>query len=45
MDGLPVSDQSGHGYGTQSIRYLAECLGRNCQLTVQNMVFITRVII
>lgn len=44
-DGLPISNQEGHGYGTQSIRYMAERLGGNCQFTVQDNVFITRVII
>ena len=44
-DGLPISNQDGHGYGTQSIRYMAERLGGNCQFTVQDNVFIARVII
>ncbi len=43
--GLPVSEAKGHGYGTQSIRYMAERLGGNCQFAVQNNKFITRVII
>lgn len=44
-DGVPLSTKEGHGYGTQSIRYMAERLGGNCQFTVQNDVFVTRVII
>lgn len=44
-DGLPITNQKGHGYGTQSIRYMTERLGGNCQFTVQDNVFITRVII
>ena len=44
-DGLPIANQNGHGYGTQSIRYMAERLGGNCQFAVQDNVFITRVII
>ncbi len=44
-DGLPVSSKKGHGYGTQSIRYLTEKLGGNCQFTVNDGYFITRVII
>ena len=45
MDGIPVSKRKGHGYGTQSIRYLTEKLGGNCQFTVKDSMFITRVIL
>lgn len=45
VDGLPTTDRDGHGYGTQSIRYLTERLGGNCQFTVQDHIFITRVIL
>ena len=45
VDGLPVSDQKNHGYGTQSIRYLSQRLGGNCQFTVEDNRFITRVIL
>lgn len=44
-NGNPISKRDGHGYGTQSIRYLAEQLGGNCQFTVKDNVFIARVII
>lgn len=44
-DGLPISTKPGHGYGTQSIRYMTERLGGNCQFTVQNGLFIMRVIL
>lgn len=44
-DGLPVADRKGHGYGTQSIRYMAERLGGNCQFTVENGMFVVRVVI
>ena len=44
-DGLPVTERSGHGFGTRSIRYMAESLGGNCQFTFRNGVFITRVIL
>ena len=44
-DGLPVSNKSGHGYGTQSIRYLTERLGGNCQFCVQEDTFILRVVL
>lgn len=45
FDGLPVSGKRGHGYGTQSIRYLTERLGGNCQFSVQDETFILRVVI
>ena len=45
IDGLPVSDRKGHGYGTQSIRYMTERLGGKSQFTVQNNMFILRVIL
>ena len=44
-DGLPVTDRRGHGYGSQSIRFLTERLGGNCQFSVQDGVFILRVIL
>lgn len=44
-DGLPLSGKNGHGYGTQSIRYLTECLGGNCQFSVQDDTFILRVVL
>lgn len=44
-DGLPISTKSGHGYGTQSIRYLTERLGGNCQFTIENNEFVLRVVL
>ena len=44
-DGLPVSNKPDHGYGTQSIRYMTERLGGNCQFTVQDGLFVLRVIL
>lgn len=44
-DGLPISDKKGHGYGTQSIRYMTERLGGNCQFSVQDNVFIFRAVL
>lgn len=43
--GLPVTDQQGHGYGTQSIRYLATQMGGNCQFSYQDGIFTLRVIL
>lgn len=45
VDGVPQSSISGHGYGTQSIRYLTEKLGGKCQFTTQNNIFILRVVL
>ena len=44
-NGLPLSNKKGHGYGTQSIRYMTEKLGGNCQFTANDEFFMTRVII
>lgn len=44
-DGLPVTNEKGHGYGTQSIRYMTEHLGGNCQFFTQDNTFTLRVII
>ena len=44
-DGLPVSKKEGHGYGTQSIRYMTERLGGKWQFSVKESTFILKVII
>lgn len=44
-DGIPVSGKNGHGYGNQSIRYLTERLGGNCQFSLQDDTFILRVVL
>ena len=44
-DGMPVSTKHGHGYGTQSIRYMTERLGGNCLFTIEDDRFILRVVI
>lgn len=44
-DGLPVSTRKGHGYGAQSIRYMTDRLGGNCQFSIQKDMFVLRVII
>lgn len=44
-DGLPIPGRKDHGYGTQSIRYLTERLGGNCQFSVQDGTFILRVVL
>ena len=44
-DGLPVTEKEGHGFGTQSIRYMTERLGGNCQFSVQDDQFVVRIVI
>lgn len=45
IDGLPITDRSGHGYGTQSIHYLTERLGGNCQFSILDDHFLVRIVI
>ena len=45
VDGLPLSARKGHGYGTRSIRYMTERLGGHCQFSVQDGLFILRVVL
>lgn len=45
VDGLPVTHRRGHGFGTQSIRYITERLGGNCQFSVQDGWFVLRVVL
>lgn len=45
IDGMPVSCRAGHGYGTQSIRYMSERLGGTCQFTIDGDQFVLRVAI
>ena len=45
INGLPVSDKEGHGFGTQSIRYMTEKLGGKCQFILQNNMFVLRVVL
>ena len=45
VDGVPVTKQKGHGYGTQSIMMLTARMGGNCQFTIEEDRFVFRVII
>lgn len=45
IDGLPVSEQKGHGYGTQSIVYLTEKAGGNCKFITEENKFIFMAVI
>ena len=44
-DGIPISCRKGHGYGVQSIRYITEKLGGNCQFVVEEDCFVLRVVV
>ena len=43
--GMPLATREGHGYGTQSILYLTEKLGGKCLFSIQDQVFILRIIL
>ncbi len=45
VDGLPITKRDGHGYGTKSIQYTTEKLGGNCQFSVQDDMFISRIVL
>lgn len=44
-NGMPMSVEAGHGYGTQSIRYTAEKLGGNCHFSMSEGNFVLRIIL
>lgn len=44
-DGFPVSENKGHGFGTQSIRYTTDMLKGNCQFSVTDKQFILQIVI
>lgn len=44
-DGLPLSKEVGHGFGTQSIRYITEKLKGNCQFSIIDNQFTLQVIL
>ena len=44
-DDLPMGQAPGHGYGTQSIRYMAERMGGRCMFSTEGKNFVLRVII
>ena len=44
IDGLPVASKQGHGYGTQSIRYMTERLGGKCRFVLQDNIFVLQIV-
>lgn len=45
VDGLPQTKEKGHGFGTQSIRYMTEKLKGNCQFIVNEQYFVLRIVL
>ena len=45
VDGIPVSDRKGHGYGTQSIQFTVEKLNGNCQFSVIEDRFVLQIVL
>ena len=45
VDGMPVSNRNGHGYGTQSIQYTVEKLNGNCHFSTQGDKFVLQIVL
>ena len=45
VDGMPHTDRKGHGFGTQSIRYVVEKLHGNYLFAVQGDRFVLQIVI
>lgn len=45
VDGIPISKEKNHGFGSQSIVYTVDKLNGNCQFSVSNHHFILRIVI
>ena len=45
VDGIPISKEKNHGFGSQSIVYTVNKLNGNCQFSVNNPRFILRIVI
>ena len=45
VDGIPISKEKNHGFGSQSIVYTVDKLNGNCQFSVNNHRFILRIVI
>lgn len=45
LDGMPQAKESGHGLGTQSIKYVTDKLKGNCQFIVKDGQFALRVVL
>jgi len=45
IEGMPQTSETGHGFGTKSIRYTTEKLKGNCQIAVDDEYFILRIVL
>lgn len=45
VDGIPISKEKNHGFGSQSIVYTVDKLNGNCRFSVNNHRFILRIVI
>lgn len=45
LGGFPQTKEAGHGFGTQSIRYITEKLKGNCQFVVEGKYFVLRIVL
>ncbi len=45
VDGIPYTDEKGHGIGTRSIVYTTEKIGGNCQFTVKDGTFSLKIVV
>lgn len=45
VNDIPVSNETGHGYGTQSIRFLTERLKGNYQFALEDDLFVLRIVL
>lgn len=45
LDGIPQAKEAGHGFGTQSIKYVTEKLKGNCQFVAKDGQFALRVVL
>ena len=45
IDGIPYSEHEGHGFGTQSIRYITDKLKGNWQFSIKDGWFILRIVL
>ena len=45
VDGIPYSEHEGHGFGTQSIRYITDKLNGNWQFSIKDGWFILRIVL
>lgn len=45
LDGIPQAKETGHGFGTRSIKYVTEKLNGNCQFVAKDGQFVLRIVL